>query len=101
MNASQESGGWFKAYSDEVILENQRLLASREGVFCEPASAVSIAGAIDAIRDGRIPRGSSVVCTVTGHGIKDPDTAIANNDMEPIRVSAEADAVRRAILDQL
>ena len=101
MNASKESGGWFKAYSDEVILENQRLLARSEGVFCEPASAVSVAGAIDAISEGKIPRGSSVVCTVTGHGIKDPDTAIANNDMQPIRVSAEPDAVRAAILDQL
>lgn len=100
-SAATESEGWFSAYDDEIILEHQRLLAQREGVFCEPASAISIAGALDHIRSGKIAAGSTVVCTVTGHGIKDPDTAIAVSRMEPIRVSSDAAEVRAAILDNL
>ena len=77
------------------------MLADREGVFCEPASAVSLAGALDAIDRGAIAEGSSVVCTITGHGIKDPDTAIAVCNMDPIVVPAQPDDVRAAILEHL
>ncbi len=70
------SGGWFDELQDSEILEAQRLLAMQEGVFCEPASAASLAGAMRDIRQGRIPEGSKVVCTLTGNGLKDPDTAI-------------------------
>ena len=68
----RESGGWFDECTDEEILEIQRQLASNEGVFCEPASAVSVAGVMRDIRSGKIENGSTVVCTLTGHGLKDP-----------------------------
>jgi threonine synthase len=93
----EESGGWFDECSDEQILAAQKLLAESEGVFCEPASAASLAGALRDIEAGRIEGGSSVVCTLTGHGLKDPDTAIQQSGAEMITVEAELDAVRKAI----
>ena len=72
----KQSGGWFDELSDQEILSAQRLLAMHEGVFCEPASAASLAGAMRDIQNGKIPEGSKVVCTLTGNGLKDPDTAI-------------------------
>jgi threonine synthase len=97
----EESGGWFDECTDEEILAAQKLLAEKEGVFCEPASATSVAGALRDIRNGKIPEGSSVVCTLTGHGLKDPDTAIAQASRAPIKVPAELGAVTRAILDNM
>ncbi len=99
--ASRESGGWFAECSDAEILAAQRLLAESEGIFCEPASAVSLAGALRDIRAGRIPEGSTVVCTVTGHGLKDPDTAIGQSRAEPVTIEAELEAVKRTILAHL
>ncbi|MHB8347081.1 MAG: threonine synthase [Acidiferrobacterales bacterium] len=96
-----ESGGWFDECQDEEILAAQKLLAEKEGVFCEPASATSLAGALRDVRSGRIPAGSSVVCTLTGHGLKDPDIAIRQSTRALIKVNAELSAVKRAILDNL
>ncbi|MGO1051843.1 threonine synthase [Crossiella sp. CA198] len=76
VTARDESDGLFHALSDERILAAYRLLAAREGVFVEPASAASVAGLLTTAADGRLPKGSVVVCTVTGHGLKDPDTAL-------------------------
>lgn len=97
----EESGGWFDECTDDEILAAQKLLAEKEGVFCEPASAASVAGALRDIRAGKIPDGSSVVCTLTGHGLKDPDTAIAQASRTPIKVPAELDAVTRAIHENM
>ncbi len=99
--ASRESGGWFDAFSDQEILATQRLLAEQEGVFCEPASAVCIAGAIRDIQAGRIAEGSLVVCTLTGHGLKDPDSAVGQHSDALLRVPARLDEVRQAIMDHL
>jgi threonine synthase len=99
--ANQESGGWFDECSDEEILAAQKLLTSREGIFCEPASAISLAGALRDIRSGRIPEGSSIVCTLTGHGLKDPDTAIRQCAEGVLTVDARLDPVREAILGNL
>lgn len=99
--ANRESGGWFDEFDDEQILAAQKLLAEREGIFCEPASAISIAGVMRDLKSGRIPAGSTVVCTLTGHGLKDPDTAIAQCGEVIQTVDAELDAVREAILDKL
>ena len=103
--AQSESGGWFDELSDEEILAAQKLLAQREGIFCEPASAASLGGALRDLRSGKIPAGSSVVCTLTGHGLKDPDTAIAQcspgGKAPMITVPAELDAVREAIVSNL
>jgi threonine synthase len=76
VNARNDSDGLIDAVTDEQILAAYRLLASREGVFVEPASAASVAGLLLTAGDGRLPKGSTVVCTVTGHGLKDPDTAL-------------------------
>jgi threonine synthase len=97
----EESGGWFDECSDEEILAAQKLLTSREGIFCEPASATSVAGALRDIRSGRIPEGSRVVCTLTGHGLKDPDTAIKQCEDGMLTVDANLEAVKRAILDNM
>lgn len=97
----EESNGWFDECSDEEILAAQKLLAEKEGVFCEPASATSVAGALRDIKAGKIPEGSSVVCTLTGHGLKDPDTAIKQSTAPMVTVEATLDAVRDAILNNM
>ncbi|KAA3626356.1 MAG: threonine synthase [Proteobacteria bacterium] len=101
VNAQQESGGWFDEFSDEEILAAQKLLAQREGIFCEPASAISLAGALRDIQSGKIVAGSQVVCTLTGHGLKDPDTAIRQSGDQVRKVRAELGAVKDAILGHL
>jgi len=97
---NRESQGWFDEFSDEDILAAQKLLAEKEGIFCEPASAISLAGAMRDIKSGRIPAGSCVVCTLTGHGLKDPDTAIKQSP-EVLHVPATLDKVKAAILDRI
>jgi len=99
--AQKESHGWFDKCSDEEILAAQKLLARQEGVFCEPASAASLAGALRDIRNGKIPPGSRIVCTLTGHGLKDPDTAIKQSTEPVLKVDARLDAVKTAILSNL
>lgn len=100
-SAKEESGGWFAERTDAEILATQRLLAEREGIFCEPASATSVSGALADIRSGRIPEGSTVVCTLTGTGLKDPDTAIGQCEVKPSKVPATLAAVKAAILGTL
>jgi threonine synthase len=94
--ARDESDGRFAAVTDEEILAAYRLLSSREAVFVEPASAASVAGLLRSAADGVLPRGSLVVCTVTGHGLKDPDTALlaaAAPTVVPVDPGAVADAL--------
>ena len=74
--ARDESGGMIQSVTDRQILRAYRLLASREGVFVEPASAASVAGLLQAHEQGLLDAGQVVVCTVTGHGLKDPQWAI-------------------------
>jgi threonine synthase len=91
MTAKEESGGAFRAATDDEILEAYRLLASTEGIFVEPASAASIAGLIAASREGWLDRGLKVVCTVTGNGLKDSDTALLGmTEVQPIPVDPVA-----------
>jgi threonine synthase len=97
----KESGGWFDKCEDEEILAAQKLLAENEGVFCEPASAASLAGALRDIKDNKIPEGSRIVCTLTGHGLKDPDTAIKQSSSPVIQVKADLAEVKKAILDNM
>lgn len=97
--AVKGSHGWFDGLSDEDILAAQRAIAAHEGIFCEPASAASIAGVCRDLRSGKIPTGSKIVCTLTGHGLKDPGTAIDQcKNAKLLLVDAELDAVRQAIL---
>jgi threonine synthase len=97
----EESDGWFDECSDEEILAAQKLLTEKEGIFCEPASATSLAGALRDIKTGKIPEGSSIVCTLTGHGLKDPDTAIKQCTEGVITVDAKLEPVREAIVGNL
>lgn len=97
----KDSRGWFDRCSDDEILGVQKLLAQKEGIFCEPASAISLAGALHDIRQGKIPDGCRVVCTLTGHGLKDPDTAIKQSTAPVLKVEAKPSAVKAAILSNL
>ncbi|MBI5450660.1 MAG: threonine synthase [Gammaproteobacteria bacterium] len=99
--AQQESGGWFDEFSDGEILAAQKLLAEQEGIFCEPASAISLAGALRDIANGKIRDGSRVVCTLTGHGLKDPDTAIQQVTRPVLSVDGTLAAVKRAIVENM
>ncbi|MBP5093583.1 MAG: threonine synthase [Abditibacteriota bacterium] len=74
--ARDESGGLIEKVTDEEITEAQKLLAATEGVFCEPASAASVAGVIKKAKEGFFTEKSDVVCILTGHGLKDPQRAI-------------------------
>jgi len=91
--ARDDSGGMIRAVSDEQILAAHRLLSSREGIFVEPASAASVAGLLAAAEAGLVPAGARVVCTVTGHGLKDPQWAlrdVAGAEVQPTRVPVDA-----------
>jgi threonine synthase len=90
--ARDESGGHIGAVTDAQILDAYRLLAAQEGVFVEPASAASVAGLLQAAATGLVERGETIVCTVTGHGLKDPNRAIAQIEARPA-VEASVDAV--------
>ncbi len=101
--AIEESGGAVDTVTDEEILDAQHWLAQNEGIFVEPASAASIAGLFKCNESGdaaysieKVPRGGRIVCTVTGHGLKDPD-AIAKDVVDLAPIPANAEAVRKAI----
>jgi len=95
--ARDESGGVIEAVTDEEILAAYRDLARYEGIFCEPASAAAFAGVRKMAAAGRIDPGATIVCVLTGHGLKDPDTA-AKVGAPVLEAAASADAVR-AVLD--
>jgi len=94
--ARDESGGLIDAVTDRQILEAYRLLARTEGVFVEPASAASVAGLLATRADGRLTPGLTVVCTVTGNGLKDPEWAISGGGT-PVTVGVDADAAAAAL----
>jgi threonine synthase len=85
--AGHESGGWFAACADEEILH-------------EPASAIALAGVLKDLELGRIGAGATIVCTLTGHGLKDPDVAIAQS-AKPVTADAELKAIERVIRERL
>ncbi len=95
-DARAESGGLIGSVTDEQILAAYRLLAQREGVFGEPASAAGVAGLLVASAAGHVAPGSTVVCTITGHGLKDPDTAVAGAP-PPVTVGIDAAAAAAAL----
>jgi threonine synthase len=95
VEAQQQSNGRFIAATDDEILAAYHLVAASEGVFVEPASAASIAGVLKSVEDGWVAPGSTVVCTVTGNGLKDPDTAlkgvppVSAIPVDPVAVAAK------------
>ncbi|HWN95115.1 MAG TPA: threonine synthase [Methylomirabilota bacterium] len=96
-DAIEESNGHIDKVTDEEILAAYKLLARTEGVLVEPASAACLAGIKKCVEAGMIPEGSLVTATMTGHGLKDPDTAIATAGYEPTIVPATKDAVMQVI----
>jgi len=96
INARDESGGRIEAVTDEEILQAYGLVASAEGIFCEPASAASLAGVIKLYKEGYLRPGDEVVCTLTGHGLKDPDTVFKTAE-KPVRIKTELPAVERIL----
>jgi threonine synthase len=95
-DASAASGGLIGSVTDEAILDAYRLLAAREGVFGEPASAAGVAGLLQASAAGQIAPGSVVVCTITGHGLKDPETAVAGAP-PPVTIAVDVGAAAAAL----
>ena len=91
--AASESGGDIQAVTDEEILAAYSLVASSESVFCEPASAASVAGLLKISKAGLLENGSTVVCVLTGHGLKDPDLALSQSPT-PLVLDATESAIR-------
>jgi len=96
MQAMHDSGGQVDSVTDDEILSAYRMLAAHEGVFCEPSSASSVAGLIKAHAAGRFEKGERVVCVLTGNGLKDPDTAIAQSG-QVIEIPADFAAAEQAL----
>ena len=96
IEARDESGGSITAVTDREILSAYRLLARTVGVFVELGSAASVAGLLQAADQGRLPAGGRVVCTVTGHGLKDPEWAISTAPA-PTTIAADVLAAARAL----
>jgi threonine synthase len=91
LSALDESGGHISAVSDEQILDAYRLVSKTEGIFCEPSSATGLAGIKQALKDGSVDlKGKRVVCVLTGHGLKDPDTAIKGS-ATPVTIEPRID----------
>jgi threonine synthase len=96
LNAIRESDGTAETVTDAEILSAQKMLARVEGLFVEPASASSIAGLIKLVENGTIDKDERIVCVTTGHGLKDPDTAVKMSE-KPVEVDAEISAVEDAL----
>jgi threonine synthase len=100
VGARDDSGGLIEAVSDAQILAAHRLLSAREGIFVEPASAASVAGLLAAHGAGLVPAGARIVCTVTGHGLKDPAWALKDVhgvEVVPTRVSVDVFTAANAL----
>ena len=91
-NARDESGGLIESVTDEEILDAYKFIAAKEGIFCEPASAASLAGVIKLAKQNFFKDGDTVVCTLTGNGLKDPDNAIKLSK-PPTRIKADITAI--------
>lgn len=95
--AAEESNGKIDLVTDEEILAAYKLLASREGIFAEPASCASIAGVIKQLKTGEIKKGAKVVCVLTGNGLKDPNTAMDTVEVKPTVLPNDEEAFLNAI----
>ncbi|ALC82248.1 MULTISPECIES: threonine synthase [Bacillus] len=93
VQASVESNGKIDEVTDEQILEAYQLISREEGIFAEPGSCASIAGVIKQLKTGEIKKGSTVVCVLTGNGLKDPNTAIDVSEIKPTKLPKDEDIV--------
>jgi len=94
LQAARESNGFIDAVSDDEILYAYKLVASTEGVFCEPASAASVAGVIKSVKKGLFKGGEVITCTLTGNGLKDPDTVIKASE-KPVELPPNLEEIAR------
>ena len=99
LEARDGSGGVIDAVSDDEILEAYRLLANKEGIFCEPASAASFAGLMKMHRQGMDLHDKRIVCICTGNGLKDPDLAVSSSGGQTIEVPANIEALEAVTLE--
>lgn len=97
LQAKEQSHGRIDKVTDEEILSAYRLIAQTEGIFVEPACAAALAGLIQCTRDGVITEGSLVAATMTGHGLKDPETALKTAGFSPTVVPSTKEAVMKAV----
>ena len=97
LGAIYESNGYSETVTDEEILNAQKELAQKEGIGIEPASAASIAGLKKLVNEGEIDKNEKIVCVVTGHLLKDPNTAI-NGCSEPIEIDADVEKLKSILL---
>ena len=99
LNAIYDSNGYSETVTDEEILDAQKLLARTEGIGVEPASAASIAGLKKLVGEGVVDKGETITCVVTGHLLKDPNTAI-DACTQPTQVDADIDTLRRILMNK-
>ncbi len=97
VKARDESGGRIDAVSDDEILAAYKLMASKEGVFCEPASAASVAGLIKSVKAGLDLEGKRAVCVITGTGLKEPELAAQHANSLPVEIDATLGTVEKAL----
>ncbi len=96
VEAAENSGGRIQKVTDDEILQAYKILAKKEGVFVEPASAASVAGIIKMCKDKVLKKGEKIVAVLTGHGLKDPDTAIQNG-VKPTVIEARMELLEKEI----
>lgn len=97
VNAMKESQGIIDSVTDDEIIEAYQLIARKEGVFCEPASAASVAGLIKASKEGKITKGATIVCVLTGNGLKDPDCAMKYSCTEIKKTSSDIKSIANTL----
>jgi threonine synthase len=99
VQALDESHGRIEKVTDEEIIEAYKMVARSEGLFVEPASAAALAGVVKLAKTGFFPAGSRIVCIMTGHGLKDPDTTLTTCQLQPKVVPGEQQAVMELLHD--
>jgi len=97
LKAIQESNGQIDQVTDQEIIQAYKIVHAEEGVSCEPASAASVAGLIKSCQQKKVPQYSRIVCVLTGHGLKDPQTAINSSNFEPLTCRADSEEVLKII----
>ena len=95
--ARDDSHGWITAVPDSEIMDAQALIAAKVGLFCEPASAASVAGLLSLAAQGQVPAKSKIVCTLTGNGLKDTATAMEGKDVQPTVIEPTLEAAVREL----
>jgi len=95
--AVDQSSGLIDSVTDEQIIEAYKFIHSQQGITCEPASASSVAGIFKLSKANKLPKNSRIVCVLTGHGLKDPQTAIDTANFEPLKTEATLNSVKDAL----